>query len=65
VKLYPDEPLDAALRLLALRPRIEVVSRLKPDQILGTLTLDDVQRAYGIKSGPAGRDATHTAAAEE
>lgn len=49
VKLYPDEPLDAALRLLSLRPRIEVVSRLKPDQILGTLTLEDVHRAYGIR----------------
>ena len=51
VKLYPDEPLDAALRLLALRPRIEVVSRLKPDVILGTLTLDDVHHAYGIRDG--------------
>lgn len=49
VKLYPDEPLDAALRLLALRPRIEVVSRLQPDHILGTLTLADVHRAYGIR----------------
>jgi len=46
--LYPDEPLDAALRLLSVEPRIEVVSRLRPDQILGTLTLDDVHRAYGI-----------------
>lgn len=49
VKLFPDEPLDAALRLLSLRPRIEVVSRLKPDEILGTLTLEDVHRAYGIR----------------
>ncbi len=53
VKLYPDEPLDAALRLLSLRPRIEVVSRLKPDHILGTLTLEDVHRAYGIREQQA------------
>ncbi|MDQ2841125.1 MAG: chloride channel protein [Acidobacteriota bacterium] len=46
--LYPDEPLDAALRLLSVTPRIEVVSRLEPDEVLGTLTLDDVHRAYGI-----------------
>ncbi len=47
-QLYPDEPLDAALRLLSMRPLVKVVSRLQPDEILGTLTLDDVHRAYGI-----------------
>ncbi len=46
--LYPDEPLDAALRLLSVEPRIEIVSRLRPDEVLGTLTLEDVHRAYGI-----------------
>ncbi len=46
--LYPDEPLDAALRLLSIEPVVGVVSRLEPDEILGTLTLDDVHRAYGI-----------------
>ena len=49
IHLYPDEPLDAALRLLASQPRIQVVSRLKPDQVLGTLTLQDVYHAYGLK----------------
>jgi len=46
--LYPDEPPDAALRLLSIEPVVEVVSRLEPDEVLGTLTLDDVHRAYGI-----------------
>lgn len=46
--LYPDEPLDAALRLLSTERRIDVVSRLRPDEVLGTLTLEDVHRAYGL-----------------
>jgi CIC family chloride channel protein len=46
--LYPDEPLDAALRLLSVELVIEIVSRLEPDEVLGTLTLEDVHRAYGI-----------------
>jgi chloride channel protein, CIC family len=46
--LYPDEPLDAALRLLSVEPVVEIVSRLEPDEVLGTLTLEDVHRAYGI-----------------
>jgi chloride channel protein, CIC family len=46
--VYPDEPLDAALRLLSIEPVIGVVSRLEPDEVIGTLTLDDVHRAYGI-----------------
>ncbi|MBV9767134.1 MAG: chloride channel protein [Acidobacteriaceae bacterium] len=48
MQLYPDEPLDAALRLLAVQPRIQVVSRLRPNEVIGTLTLEDVHRAYGI-----------------
>jgi CIC family chloride channel protein len=47
-RLYPDEPLDAALRMLSVESRIEVVSRLEPDEVLGTLTLEDVHKAYGI-----------------
>ncbi|MDQ2710836.1 MAG: chloride channel protein [Acidobacteriota bacterium] len=54
-RLYPDEPLDAALRLLPTEPLIEVVSRLQPDQVLGTLTLEDVHKAYGIVSAQAVR----------
>ena len=50
VSLFPDEPLDAAMRLLATQPSIQVVSRLRPDVVLGVLTLDDVHRAYGISA---------------
>ncbi len=50
VMLFPDEPLDAALRLLAVERCLGVVSRLRPDQILGVLTLEDVHRAYGIET---------------
>jgi chloride channel protein, CIC family len=48
MRLYPDEPLDAALRLLSLQPAVQVISRLHPDDVIATLTLDDVHRAYGI-----------------
>jgi hypothetical protein len=48
MRLYPDEPLDAALRLLSLQPRVQVISRVRPE-VLGTLTLEDVHRAYGIE----------------
>jgi len=53
ISLFPDEPLDAALRLLAVQPSVTVVSRLRPDDVLGVLTLDDVHRAYGIGEEPA------------
>lgn len=46
--LYPDEPLDAALRLLSLQPEVQVISRINPDQVLGVLTLQHVHKAYGI-----------------
>jgi CIC family chloride channel protein len=48
MNLYPDEPLDAALRLLSLQSQVQVISRVHPGQVLGTLTLEDVHRAYGI-----------------
>jgi CIC family chloride channel protein len=48
LRLYPDEPLDAALRILAEQPRIQIVSRLRPDEVLGILTLEDVHHAYHI-----------------
>lgn len=48
-RLYPDLTIDAALRLLADHPVLPVVSRNRPDQLLGTLTLTDVHRAYGIE----------------
>jgi CIC family chloride channel protein len=48
VKLFPDETLDAALRLLAVQPEIQVVSRLQSEKVLGVLTLNDVYKAYGL-----------------
>lgn len=54
ISLFPDEPLDAALRLLAVQASVTVVSRLHPDNVLGVLTLEDVHRAYGITE-PAGQ----------
>ncbi len=55
VRLYPDLSLDSAMRLLATYPVIPVVSRANSNQLLGSLTLPDVHRAYGLtppESGP-------------
>jgi CBS domain-containing protein len=51
VKLFPDETLDAALRLLAVQPEIQVVSRLQSEKVLGVITLNDVYKAYGLTGG--------------
>jgi CIC family chloride channel protein len=48
IRLYPDLSLDSALRLLGPYPILPVTSRANPNQLLGTLTLEDVHRAYGI-----------------
>jgi hypothetical protein len=47
-RLYPDMPLDAALRLLGRYPLLPVASRTDPARLLGALTLGDVHRAYGL-----------------
>lgn len=49
-KLYMDLPLDEALMKLSKVPILPVVSRARPDQTLGCITLSDVHRAFGIKS---------------
>ncbi len=54
-RLYPDVPLEAALSLLALSPVLPVVTRTRPHRIVGTLTLEDVHRAYGLQ-GEATRE---------
>jgi CIC family chloride channel protein len=46
--VYPDDTLDAALRMLSLQDKIQVVSRIHPDRVLGELTFEDIQKAYGI-----------------
>ena len=61
VSLFPDEPLDAALRLLAVQRYIQVVSRLRPDQVLGVLGIEDVHRAYGIQMQAEPREQPETA----
>lgn len=47
--VYPDDTLDAALRLLSLQDRVQVVSRIHPDRVLGEISLEDVHKAYGIQ----------------
>ena len=55
IRTHPDLPLDQAMRKLAVYPLLPVASRVNPSFMLGTLTLDDVHRSYGIASqnGPS------------
>jgi CIC family chloride channel protein len=46
--VYPDLPLDAALRLMGQHPVLPVANRSAPDRLAGVLTLEDVYRAYGL-----------------
>lgn len=48
VRIYPDLNIDQALQNLAVYPLLPVASRMNPSNIVGTLTIDDVHRAYGI-----------------
>jgi CIC family chloride channel protein len=48
IHLYPDLSLDSAMRLLGPYPILPVSSRANPNRLLGTLTLNDVHRAYGL-----------------
>jgi CIC family chloride channel protein len=50
IRMYPDVSLDSALRMLGLYPILPVSSRANPKLLLGTLTLEDVHRAYGISA---------------
>ena len=50
-RLYPDVALDIALRSLGRHPLLPVSSRANINQLIGTVTLDDVHRAYGIEPG--------------
>jgi CIC family chloride channel protein len=47
-RIYPDVPLDAALRLLGKHYILPVASRDDTDHLVGALTLEDVLGAYGI-----------------
>jgi CIC family chloride channel protein len=48
IRLYPDLSLDSAMRLLGAYPVLPVSSRANSNRLLGTLTLNDVHKAYGL-----------------
>jgi CIC family chloride channel protein len=48
-RIYPDVPLDSALRLLSRNEMLKVASRADPERAIGVITLGDVHRAYGIQ----------------
>lgn len=48
-RLFPDLPIEAALRLLDSHPVLPVSSRVSPYKVLGVLTLRDVYRLYEIE----------------
>lgn len=49
-RIYPDQSLDSALRLLSQAPILPVSNRANSNLLLGTLTLEDVHNAYGISA---------------
>ena len=49
--VYPDLPLDSAMRLLGAWPLLPIGDRRSPGKLSGVLTLADVERAYGISHG--------------
>jgi CBS domain-containing protein len=48
-RLYPDVSLDDALRALAQHPILPVSSRANINKLIGSITLADIHRAYGIQ----------------
>jgi CIC family chloride channel protein len=44
--LHPDQPLDTAMRLIAGRPFLPVVSRANPERLQGVISLDDILETY-------------------
>ena len=47
-RLFSDTTLDQALKVIGGHPILPVVSRANTNELVGTLTLADVNRAYGI-----------------
>jgi CBS domain-containing protein len=43
--VYPDQPLETALRLIQGRPVLPVVHRADPRQIVGVISLNDIVTA--------------------
>ncbi len=52
IRTHPDLPIDQAMRKLAVYPLLPVASRVNPAYLVGTLSLEDVHRAFGIKHRP-------------
>ena len=48
VRTHADVPMDQVMRKLAVYPVLPVASRMNPNYMVGSLTLDDIHRAYGI-----------------
>ncbi|MDT8068363.1 MAG: chloride channel protein [Terriglobia bacterium] len=52
-QLYPDHPLDYALRMIGELPMLPVVHRADHSKLLGVINLEDVIRAYRTSGGEA------------
>ncbi|MGH9307840.1 MAG: CBS domain-containing protein, partial [Vicinamibacterales bacterium] len=50
--LHPDQTLDTALRQFGRHRVLPVVSRRDLSEVLGTLSLEDVMRRYGVQAAP-------------
>ncbi|MGH9444202.1 MAG: chloride channel protein [Terriglobia bacterium] len=51
--LHPDQSLDTALRLIAGRPFLPVVSRVNPERLQGVIAITDILEVYGQAGGRA------------
>jgi chloride channel protein, CIC family len=52
--LHPDQSLDTAMRLIAGKPLLPVVSRANPEKLQGIISLEDILETYrtsGVREG--------------
>jgi CIC family chloride channel protein len=47
-RLYRDQSLDTAMKNLGTHPFLPVSSRRRPFRLIGTVSLEDIHRAYGV-----------------
>jgi CBS domain-containing protein len=50
-RLYPDLPVDAAMRTFPSHPVLPVVSRANRRRLVGTIAMEDVLKAYQQPAG--------------